>query len=274
MPVSTVKLVATPRCVTGTPTAPGTASADEIPGTIATSKPCARKKSASSPPRPNTNGSPPLRRTTAWPARASASIHAWITSCGVGLRFPVLPTSMMRASAPMSWTTRASTSASTNTTSARRNHRTAATVSSSGSPGPAPTSATWGTFQPPVRGSWGSRASGGSGHADTRRPCRRQIDALRWIRRLAMQATIGERAFQCKRVPAVFRVQDQHGARVSIAPRPLRGGHVAAPEGVPVGSRRCRPHSLWSADSHHQRPERTSSPGATARVHGAQPMLG
>ncbi len=36
----------------------------------------------------------------------------------------------------------------------------------------------------------------------------------------------------------------------------------------------CRPHSLDSGDSHHQRPARTSSPGAMARVQGAQPMLG
>jgi hypothetical protein len=37
--------------------------------------------------------------------------------------------------------------------------------------------------------------------------------------------------------------------------------------------RRCSPHSLCSGFSHHQRPARTSSPGSTARVHGAQPML-
>ena len=38
--------------------------------------------------------------------------------------------------------------------------------------------------------------------------------------------------------------------------------------------RRCRPHSRCSGCSHHQRPPRMSSPGSTARVHGAQPMLG
>ena len=35
----------------------------------------------------------------------------------------------------------------------------------------------------------------------------------------------------------------------------------------------CRPHSLCSGFSHHQRPARMSSPGFTARVQGAQPML-
>ena len=36
----------------------------------------------------------------------------------------------------------------------------------------------------------------------------------------------------------------------------------------------CRPHSLAPSFSHHQRPERKSSPTAMARVQGAQPMLG
>ena len=40
--------------------------------------PCARSTSSSSPPRPNTNGSPPLSRTTRLPARACSSISAWI----------------------------------------------------------------------------------------------------------------------------------------------------------------------------------------------------
>ena len=36
----------------------------------------------------------------------------------------------------------------------------------------------------------------------------------------------------------------------------------------------CRPHSLDSGFSHHQRPARTSSPTEIARVQGAQPMEG
>ena len=34
----------------------------------------------------------------------------------------------------------------------------------------------------------------------------------------------------------------------------------------------CRPHSFFSSCSHHQRPARSGSPGASARVQGAQPM--
>jgi len=36
----------------------------------------------------------------------------------------------------------------------------------------------------------------------------------------------------------------------------------------------CRPHSLPNGSSHHQRPARTSSSAVTARVQGAQPILG
>lgn len=36
---------------------------------------------------------------------------------------------------------------------------------------------------------------------------------------------------------------------------------------------RCRPHSFFTAASHHHRPARSCSCGATARVHGSQPML-
>ena len=60
----TVTARETSRCVTGIPAAAGTANADEIPGTIVYSTPARARASASSPPRPNTNGSPPLMRTT------------------------------------------------------------------------------------------------------------------------------------------------------------------------------------------------------------------
>ena len=36
----------------------------------------------------------------------------------------------------------------------------------------------------------------------------------------------------------------------------------------------CKPHSFAVSSSHHQRPDRKSSPTAIARVHGSQPMLG
>src|SRR5665648_1060292 len=53
----------------------------------------------------------------------------------------------------------------------------------------------------------------------------------------------------------------------------MRGerGHAAFSFSFPV-SLTCNPHSFFSSFSHHQRPARGSSPGWTARVHGAQPM--
>jgi len=36
----------------------------------------------------------------------------------------------------------------------------------------------------------------------------------------------------------------------------------------------CKPHSFALSSSHHQRPERKSSPRLMARVQGSQPMLG
>ena len=43
---------------------------------------------ASSPPRPNTNGSPPLSRTTRLPARACSTSRALVSSCGIAGRRP------------------------------------------------------------------------------------------------------------------------------------------------------------------------------------------
>ena len=53
-----------------------------------------------------------------------------------------------------------------------------------------------------------------------------------------------------------------------------REGPLDAATRTAIAGRRWIPHSLCSAASHHHRPARTSSPGATARVQGAQPMLG
>ena len=55
---------ASPRWVTGTPANAGAAIALDTPGTISTSMPAARSASISSPPRPNTNGSPHFNLTT------------------------------------------------------------------------------------------------------------------------------------------------------------------------------------------------------------------
>ena len=53
------------------PASAGTALAAETPGTTSNSMPASASAIASSPPRPNTNGSPPFRRTTSNPSRAS-----------------------------------------------------------------------------------------------------------------------------------------------------------------------------------------------------------
>ena len=52
-----------------------------MPGTMRNGTPAATSASASSPPRPNTNGSPPLRRTTRLPLRPSLTSVALISSC-------------------------------------------------------------------------------------------------------------------------------------------------------------------------------------------------
>ena len=54
--------------MTGTPASSGTATALVTPGTTSTGTPAAAQASTSSIPRPNTNGSPPLSRTTVRPA--------------------------------------------------------------------------------------------------------------------------------------------------------------------------------------------------------------
>ena len=61
----------TPRWVTGIPAAPGTATADDTPGTTVTGTPASTAAATSSPPRPKTYGSPPLSRTTGQPGQGS-----------------------------------------------------------------------------------------------------------------------------------------------------------------------------------------------------------
>ena len=58
----------------------GAAIADVTPGTTSNGMPAAASASASSPPRPNTNGSPPFSRTTRWPRCARADHQALIAS--------------------------------------------------------------------------------------------------------------------------------------------------------------------------------------------------
>src|SRR3954469_2027535 len=128
------------------------------PGTTSNGMPAALSASASSPPRPKTNGSPPLRRTTVCPRRARSISSSLIAACS---REPPgrLPTSTSSAPVPSStpagtsrsWRTAsaprarvppsppAGTSRSWRTASALAISSTARTVSSVGSPGPAPT---------------------------------------------------------------------------------------------------------------------------------------
>ena len=71
-PVTTVTEVDRPRWVTGIPAAAGTAIAEVTPGTTSQGTPAwLDSASASSPPRPNRNGSPPFSRTT---VRAVAAV--------------------------------------------------------------------------------------------------------------------------------------------------------------------------------------------------------
>ena len=61
--------------------------------------------------------------------------------------------------------------------------------------------------------------------------------------------------------------------KVAKAQCSRRPQHTQIPE-PSDSSCTCRPHSLVSSFSHHQRPERGSSPAPTARVQGSQPTEG
>ena len=93
--VTTANVDATPRCVTGMPAAAGAAIAAVTPGTTSKGTPARAHASASSPPRPNTNGSPPFSRTTSRPAQGPvdeqlASMSGWADAVPPG----ALPTSI------------------------------------------------------------------------------------------------------------------------------------------------------------------------------------
>ena len=73
-PVTTANERAIPRCVTGMPTAAGCGDgAGDAGHDLRRATPASTQASISSPPRPNTNGSPPFRRTTSLPARARST---------------------------------------------------------------------------------------------------------------------------------------------------------------------------------------------------------
>ena len=56
----------------------------EMPGTMRKGTPAAARLKASSPPRPKTMGSPPLRRSTLLPSRAKAMLTSGIAGTGTG----------------------------------------------------------------------------------------------------------------------------------------------------------------------------------------------
>ena len=134
------KLVAIPRWLTGMPAYAGTEIAEVIPGTTSNSTPASTSSRASSPPRPNTNGSPPLRRATIpegysfanW--TSSLLISDCLTLWWVG----ILPTSTIFAPALHIPRIAGETSRSYTTTSARSRISFPRSVKSPGSPGPAP----------------------------------------------------------------------------------------------------------------------------------------
>jgi len=113
-----------------------------MPGTTSNGTPCSASSSSSSPPRPNMNGSPPFRRTTLLPARASSSSTWLICSWGIVWFAARLPTSIVRTPRGTSASTPSPTSASYTTTSACASTAAPLRVNKPTSPGPAPTSHT------------------------------------------------------------------------------------------------------------------------------------
>ncbi len=148
-PLTTVNSWATPRCVTGMPTAPGTLMELEMPGTTVHGMPCSASAAASSMPRPKTKGSPPLRRTTAFPALACSMSALLMASWAMKRPYGILAASMTSTCGGSSSSRSRGPSRSAMTTSASASSRRPRTVIRSGSPGPPPTRAT-----PVVRARW------------------------------------------------------------------------------------------------------------------------
>src|SRR6516225_10312634 len=64
----------------------------------------------------------------------------------------------------------------------------------------------------------------------------------------------------------------QSGHRDTLNQCPLLGVKRTWTEGLGYPCPECNPHSFFASSSHHQRPARSSSPGAIGRVQGAHPM--
>jgi hypothetical protein len=91
-PVTNATAEAASRCVTAMPAYAGAATPAVTPGTTSNRTPAAASASASSPPRPNTNGSPPFSRTTRFPERPSETSSSLISSCATAGLPGSLPT--------------------------------------------------------------------------------------------------------------------------------------------------------------------------------------
>ncbi len=98
-PVTSATALAIPRWVTGIPAYALAATPAVTPGTTSKGTPAASSESASSPPRPKTNGSPPFSRTTIAPARARSTIIASVSAWGTDGPPGSLPTNRSSASA-------------------------------------------------------------------------------------------------------------------------------------------------------------------------------
>ena len=101
--------------------------------------PVLAQASASSPPRPKTNGSPPFSRTTSRPASACSTSSAFVSSCGTCSPPPILPTSMSSAPARARSSASPGSAVVEDDVGARDQLDARARVSRPGSPGPAPT---------------------------------------------------------------------------------------------------------------------------------------
>ena len=122
----------TPRMVAGIDAADSAAIPAVMPGMMRKGMPASASAMASSPPRPNMQGSPPLSRSTRLFWRASSINRLEISACCADGRPPRLPANSSSAWGLASASTRASTSASCTMTLAWARPATASSVSRPG----------------------------------------------------------------------------------------------------------------------------------------------
>ena len=144
-PVTKITPCAWSRCVSGTPSDVAAASPTVMPLTTSTSMPCARRCSASSPPRPKTNGSPPFSRTTLLAFQRLADhqlLDEGLRRARAAAALADVDDARPRRDAVSASEHRVARPGRRPAARSRRGSRAApCRVSSSGSPGPAPTNA-------------------------------------------------------------------------------------------------------------------------------------